>query len=291
MRLEGGCVIHSLLEFDSSGCVISNSVVPLIDGGTEGFKGSVRVIIPGITACFECTIGLLPPAKKVAICTLSNKPRKFDDCLENASLVEWKDSDQGESVPFDPEIPERVNWAIERAVARAKVFSLPISSEETTFRAALKTLKNIIPAISSTNAIIAAMCCNEVIKLAGEIGSSLNNFFLYNGTEGVYSNSFENKRLPECIVCSRTPIIPLEGVAKECSVLFSSVLEFVEKIQIKFSLKAPTIRNASQNIYFTSVAAMVEWNEENSGKKIWDYEGPFWTCDSSLLQVLCLQLK
>lgn len=279
-------MLHSLLEFDSDGSVISSSVVPLIDGGTEGFKGSVRVIIPGFTACFECTIGLFPPATKVAICTLSNKPRKFDHCLEYASLVEWKESDRGKDVPFDAEIPEHVNWVIERAVARAKIFSLPVSTEETTFRSALKTLKNIIPAISSTNAIIAAMCCNEVIKLAGEIGSSLNNFFLYNGTEGVYSNSFENERLPECIVCSRTPIIPLEGVTKECS-----VLEFVEKIQLKFSLKAPTIRNATQNIYFTSVSAMMELNEENSSKKIWDFEGPFWICDSSLLQVLCLQLK
>ena len=37
------------------------SVIPLIDGGTEGFKGNVRVVLPGISACVECTLDLYPP--------------------------------------------------------------------------------------------------------------------------------------------------------------------------------------------------------------------------------------
>jgi ubiquitin-activating enzyme E1 C len=67
-------------------------------------------------------------------------------------------------------------------------------------------VKNIIPAIASTNAIIAASCCNEALKLITAMNPFLgypetNNYMMYSGDEGIYTYTFEHLRKPDCPVC------------------------------------------------------------------------------------------
>ena len=43
--------VHDLVEFDGECKANSETVIPFVDGGTEGFCGQVKVIKPYSTSC------------------------------------------------------------------------------------------------------------------------------------------------------------------------------------------------------------------------------------------------
>jgi ubiquitin-activating enzyme E1 C len=63
-------------------------------------------------------------------------------------------------------------------------------------------VKNIIPAIASTNALISAACVSEVIKILTGCNHVLDNYMQFMGQTGVNTTTYQSERLDDCLVCS-----------------------------------------------------------------------------------------
>src|SRR2546428_8778956 len=102
-----------------------STIIPLIDGGTEGFKGNSRVILPGVTACIECTLDLFPPQVNYPLCTLANIPRLPEHCIEYVRTLQWpKEQPFGEKVSIDGDDPNHIQWIYEKSIERAQQFNI-----------------------------------------------------------------------------------------------------------------------------------------------------------------------
>eukprot|EP00049_Salpingoeca_infusionum_P004734 m.82948 g.82948 ORF g.82948 m.82948 type:complete len:431 (-) comp12706_c0_seq2:1288-2580(-) len=193
-------MLVSLVQYDADGSVKQETVIPLIDGGTEGFLGNCRVILPGVSPCVECTLYLFPPQKTFPMCTLASTPRLPEHCIEYAKVVLWPRERKDDKL--DGDNPDHVSWLYQQASERAKEFGI----QGVTYRLTQGVVKNIIPNVASTSAVIAAACANEAFKLASSCCSSLSNYFLFNDLDGVAVSVQEFCKSEECLVCATAPI-------------------------------------------------------------------------------------
>ncbi|KAK9475411.1 uncharacterized protein V1510DRAFT_400584 [Dipodascopsis tothii] len=230
------------------------SLKPLIDGGAEGFKGQARVILPTITSCYECSLDMLGQQKTYPICTIANTPRLPEHCIEWSSVLEWPRVFKDKKLDNDD--PEHIQWLFETASRRAAEFNIT----GVTYSLTQGVVKNIIPAIASTNAIIAAACCNEAFKIATTCNPYLSNYMMYSGDDSVYTYTFEHQKKDDCPVCGNLST-PFEADAGWTLEEFMDRLAETQGIQIK----RPSLRTAAQSLYLQAPPQLEAATRPNLG--------------------------
>ncbi|KAK1755369.1 NEDD8-activating enzyme E1 catalytic subunit [Echria macrotheca] len=235
---------------------IEDSVKPLIDGGTEGFKGQARVIIPTITSCIECQLDMHAPRAAVPLCTLASIPRQPEHCIEWAHVIAWD-----EEKPFpklDKDDPEHITWLYQKALLRAREFNIP----GVTYSLTQGVVKNIIPAIAATNSVIAAACCNEALKISSScapaLGYPADNYMMYSGNDSVYTYTFRHEKKDDCPVCG--------NLARDLVVDPSGTLrDLVDSLAVRpeAQLKKPSLRAQNKTLYMQSPASLEEQTRPN----------------------------
>jgi len=90
-----------------------------------------------------------------------------------------------------------MQWICEKAQERAKEYNI----EGVNYNLTMGVVKNIIPAIASTNALVSAACVTEVIKIISGCNTVLKNYMQYTGQNSVNTVTFESERLETCMVC------------------------------------------------------------------------------------------
>jgi len=214
------------------------SLKPLIDGGTEGFKGQARVILPRITSCYECSLDMLTKPVTYPMCTIANTPRIPEHCIEYASVVEFPKAFPNRKV--DTDSVEDLTWIYQCALKRANQFNI----EGVTYQLTQGVVKHIIPSIASTNAIIAAACANEAFKIATNCTSYLNNYFMYIGDGGIYTHTFEHEKKDDCPVCGYEQI---QFTVNPKLKLKDFIQMLIDKPNI--SIKKPSLCSATKPLY------------------------------------------
>ncbi|GFY85065.1 E1 C-terminal related 1 [Actinidia rufa] len=245
-------------KYDSDDNPREETIKPMVDGGTEGFKGHARVIVPGVTPCFECTIWLFPPQVKFPLCTLAETPRTAAHCIEYAHLIKWDEVHSGKT--FDPDNPEHMQWVYSEAVKRAELFGIP----GVTYSLTQGVVKNIIPAIASTNAIISAACALETLKIASACSKTLSNYLTYNGVEGLHTKVTEFVKDKDCLVCG--PGVLMEVAASVTLGEFITLLEDHPKLL----LSRASVTHRGKNLYMQAPPVLEEMTRSNLDLPLFD---------------------
>jgi ubiquitin-activating enzyme E1 C len=249
--------IVGLVEVDEDGDPTDpETIVPIIDGGTEGFSGQSRLILPRITSCFECSLDAFPPQRNFPLCTIAETPRRPEHCIAYASILLWPKEFPDKKL--DKDSPDDMKWIYERALERANKYNIG----GVTYMLTMGVVKNIIPAVASTNAIVSAVCVSEAVKILTFMSQSLNTYMMYMGSEGIYSHTFVYERKEDCPVCTAT-------VRKMTLHGKTTLNELIQQLcEGDLRLKAPSMTTADKTLYMQKPPALEQATRPNLDKAL-----------------------
>jgi ubiquitin-activating enzyme E1 C len=228
-------------------------------------QGNARIIYPGITACIDCTLDLFPPQINFPLCTLAHTPRLPEHCIEFVRILLWpKESPFGEDTPIDGDDPAHIAWIHERALDRAAKFGIG----GVTLRLTQGVVKRIIPAVASTNAIVAAVCAMETFKVATSCANPLQNYLVFNQADGIYTYAYEAERNEDCLACGRKSHYPL---ALRASDKLQDVIDLLQQ-RAAYQMKSPglttTVNGKNRTLYMSSVSSIEAATRANLKKTL-----------------------
>jgi ubiquitin-activating enzyme E1 C len=250
--------VVGLVQVDDAGEILDPStIIPIIDGGTEGFAGQARFILPRITSCFECTIDAFPPQTAFPLCTIAETPRRPEHCIAYAFILQWPREFPEQTL--DKDSPEHMQWVYTHALERAEKYNIP----GVTYQMTLGVVKNIIPAVASTNAIVAAACVNEAIKYLSYGSQNLNSYMMYMGSQGVHSHTFNYQQKEDCPVCTST----IHKMAISKTMTLNELMQQLKDGPLRLS--APSLVSASgATLYMPKPPALERATRQNLDKAV-----------------------
>ncbi|CDQ99055.1 unnamed protein product [Oncorhynchus mykiss] len=128
-------------------------------------------------------------------------------------------------------------------------------------------VKRIIPAVASTNAVIAAACATEVFKIASSAYIPLNNYMVFNDVDGLYTYTFEAERKENCSSCSQVP----QDLHFSPSAKLQEVLDYLTEnasLQMKSPAITATLEGKNKTLYLQTVASIEQRTRPNLSKSL-----------------------
>ena len=129
-------------------------------------------------------------------------------------------------------------------------------------------VKRIIPAIASTNAVVAAACCNEAFKIATNTNPYLANYMMYTGNEAVYTYTFEHQQKTDCPVCGGEAVALTRGRESTLQDLIDLLLERQD-----LQMKRPSLSVEGRNLYLQAPPQLEKVTRPNLEKTLGELIG------------------
>jgi ubiquitin-activating enzyme E1 C len=153
-------------------------------------------------------------------------------------MVQWEEteSEKAKNDPtykkkaVDKDSPTDMQWICDRAIERADNYGI----SGVNYKLTMGVVKNIIPAIASTNALISAACVNECMKVLTGCNNRLDSYMQFLGQSRTTCSAVAYERQPDCLVCGSHLI---KATAKQDEKLS----EFLERLNEANKFKGPTI--------------------------------------------------